>query len=409
MTNFLRFARQTLTVARRDFTATVFTPMFLLFLLTPVLMIGFGVVGGLAGKSAATSGDANKRLVAIAASNEAALIGGIDTQLRLVFQPEDAPPTLRIDKPSANVAAQARALFRNDRNEISGVIYGPVEAPTILTPHKDSSAERYLRQIAEQAARANRIGSADRQSSPVIDVVSRSGTTMSGRSAVAYFGVIGIFVLTLMLSSQAVGTMAEERSNKVIEVLAAAVPLESVFLGKLIGMFGSAVLFLLFWGTLIAKLPVVLPPDMAQNLNSLVPAIGVPAFPLLFVAYFTMSYMLLGAIFLSLGALASTPREIQLLGLPMTVLQFALFGLSTYAITHEGTWGSLAAKILPFSSPSAMVGHAANSPELWPHFVALAWQALWVGITITIGARLFRRGVLKSGSPKFRRKAPAAV
>jgi ABC-2 type transport system permease protein len=30
----------------------------------------------------------------------------------------------------------------------------------------------------------------------------------------------------------------------------------------------------------------------------------------------------------------------------------------------------------------------------------LIWQALWVAITVTVAARLFRRGVLKSGSPK---------
>ena len=45
-----------------------------------------------------------------------------------------------------------------------------------------------------------------------------------------------------------------------------------------------------------------------------------------------------------------------------------------------------------------MAGHAASTPDLWPHFAALAWQALWVAIFISIGARLFRRGVLQSGS-----------
>jgi len=47
-----------------------------------------------------------------------------------------------------------------------------------------------------------------------------------------------------------------------------------------------------------------------------------------------------------------------------------------------------------------MAAHAANSPALWPHAVALVWQVLWVAITVTVAARLFRRGVLKSGGPK---------
>ncbi|MFX8250605.1 hypothetical protein ABTL38_19550, partial [Acinetobacter baumannii] len=65
------------------------------------------------------------------------------------------------------------------------------------------------------------------------------------------------------------------------------------------------------------------------------------------------------------------------------------------------------AEIFPLSSPFAMAAHAANSPELWPHALAIAWQALWVGVTITIGARAFRRGVLKSGAGPKRGKASA--
>src|SRR3546814_19084442 len=41
--------------------------------------------------------------------------------------------------------------------------------------------------------------------------------------------------------------LAEEKGNKVIEILAAAVPLESVFLGKLLGLLGVAILFIAFW------------------------------------------------------------------------------------------------------------------------------------------------------------------
>jgi ABC-2 type transport system permease protein len=55
-----------------------------------------------------------------------------------------------------------------------------------------------------------------------------------------------------------------------------------------------------------------------------------------------------------------------------------------------------------------MAARAADKPDLWPHVAALGWQALWVAIAITIGARAFRRGVLKSGSggPLFRRRNP---
>ena len=39
--------RQTLTIARRDFLATVATPVFVLFLLAPLLMGGISALAGL--------------------------------------------------------------------------------------------------------------------------------------------------------------------------------------------------------------------------------------------------------------------------------------------------------------------------------------------------------------------------
>jgi ABC-2 type transport system permease protein len=206
-----------------------------------------------------------------------------------------------------------------------------------------------------------------------------------------------------------VGTMAEERNNKVIEVLAAAVPLESVFLGKLLGMFGVAILFVGFWGAIVGKLGSFLPADAATAFGELAPAVGAGPFALLFAAYFAMAYLLLGAVFLGVGAQASTMREIQLLSLPVTVVQVAMFGLSAAAVAKPGSWLATAAEVFPLSSPFAMAGHAANSPELWPHILALAWQALWVTLFVTVGARAFRRGVLQSGSARPKRSKVKAA
>ena len=44
-----------------------------------------------------------------------------------------------------------------------------------------------------------------------------------------------------------------------------------------------------------------------------------------------------------------------------------------------------------------MVARAAQSDALWPHLLALAWQAVWVTLFVRIGATLFRRKVMKSG------------
>ncbi|WP_144037269.1 ABC transporter permease [Sphingomonas sp. TZW2008] len=393
--NLRRRLRQTLTIARRDFTATVFTPIFLLFLFAPVIMGSFGAIGGL-GAATVSAGSADKeRLVVIAPPAEAAAIVAADRELRALFGADARPPALDVRAPAGDIAAQARAALNAPGIDVSAVISGPLAAPQILYGRSRRPAY-YLAALAEQAIRLDRTG-AQPLSRPTLTRATRDAPSLGGRNASAFFAVFGIFFLTLFLSGQVVGTMAEERNNKVIEVLAAAVPLESVFLGKLLGMFGVAVLFVGFWGIVVSQVGALLP--AGANVAELTPAVGFGAFALLFAAYFTTAYLLLGSVFLGIGAQASTMREIQMLSLPITILQVGMFALASAAASKPGTWIATAAEVFPLSSPFAMAGRAANSPALWPHLVALGWQILWVAIFIAVGARLFRRGVLQSGSP----------
>jgi len=45
----------------------------------------------------------------------------------------------------------------------------------------------------------------------------------------------------------------------------------------------------------------------------------------------------------------------------------------------------------------AMLARAAQDGSIWPHLVAILWQALWVALILRVGAQLFRKTVLKSG------------
>jgi ABC-2 type transport system permease protein len=400
MSRFARTLRQALTIARRDFIATVFTPIFLLFLFAPVIMGSFGAVGGLGAASVADGRADKTRIVAILPDAQARTIADADVRLRAVFRRADeAPPVLATIAPAGDASAQARATFAAKEYEASAVLYGPLDAPQVLYGPRGKRAADYLGLLAAETAAAQRLDGKVPQVNAVQTAMERQGGSVGNRRQSASFAVFGVFLLNLFLASQVVGTMAEERNNKVIEVLAAAVPLESVFLGKLLGMFGVAILFVCFWGTIIAKLGSFLPPDVASAL-AIQAAVGTPAFVALFVTYFTMAYLLLGSAFLVVGAQASTPREIQMLALPISVLQMGMLALALAGTARPDSWIATLAQMFPLSSPFAMAGRAATSAELWPHVAAIAWQLLWVTIFITLGARLFRRGVLQSGSGK---------
>ena len=407
---FPRIVRQTFTIARRDFVATVFTPTFLLFLLSPVFTIAFGLVGGMGASTVAAGSTEKTRMVAIVTPAQQAVMRDADARLRAVFSRGDQPSILTLVAPGADPEAQARATFRGGKDDdITAALYGDLTKPTILYGGQGRGDARYLASLAEATLRTD-AGLSKPLSTATLTSIARATPTESGHKQAAFIAVFGIFFLTLLLAGQLVGTMMEERSNKVVEVLAAAVPLEAVFFGKLLGMFGSALLFVAFWATLVSQVGGVLPPRFAAMVGEIGPAVGAPMFYLLFFAYFTMAYLLLGAVFLGVGAQASTPRELQMMSLPITIVQVAMFGLALSASGAPDSARTTIVEIFPLSSPYAMAAHAANKPELWPHAAALGWQALWVAIAITIGARTFRRGVLQSGSASlFKRRGRTAT
>ena len=84
--------------------------------------------------------------------------------------------------------------------------------------------------------------------------------------------------------------------------------------------------------------------------------------------------------------------------MPVTMAQLINFFLAMYTVTKMGEPIELFACLFPFTSPFAMIARAAQDGALWPHLLAVVWQAVFVVIILRIGVYLFRRNVMKSGS-----------
>lgn len=389
-----------LIIARRDFLAVVATPTFLLFLLAPLFMIVLAALGGTGASQVAVTSANAARIAVIAAPADVEAVKAANEALRGLTGRFAGPPDLEVIVSKADAAAEAKALMASTKMDYIAVMHGPLDAPTITHQEMAIGSPVFLASLANEVIRERKTGTRFDQklSKPTMTVIKRQESSVGGRQLTAYLAVFVVFFLTLLLAGQAVGMLAEEKSNKVIEILAAAVPLEAVFLGKLVGMFGVALLFVSFWGGL-AGLALLAVPDLAK-LATLAPAVGVPVFLTLCALYFTMAYMLLGAVFLGVGGQAATVREVQMLSLPVTIFMVAMFGMSSAGANSPGSTLATFTQWFPFSSPYAMTARAATDSAVLPHIIALVWQAIWVAITIWVAARLFRVGVLKSGSWK---------
>jgi len=411
MKNFLGSAW---VIARRDYTATVFSRTFLLFLLGPLVALAFGGVFGVVGGRADDA--ALRPIVAVLAQTDAAapVRAAYDRVAERVGA--NALPGLRIEKPSStiNIDKQALALLADPKSKVSVVLAGLPSEPRLIGPQGQiDRLGNDVRLVLDEVATNDAFVRA-RVKRPEVTIVQTAidpaqGSTSANRHIIARAAQFLLFFLTLMLAGMLLSNFVEEKSNKVIEVLAAAVPIDAIFFGKMVAMLSVSVTGVAIWGSVIAV--AVLSTIGANGGPIPVPGVGWPVMITLGVLYFAMNYMILGGIFIGIGAQANSAREVQTLSMPVTMAQLAVFALASATVNDPGTPLAFAAQILPISSPLAMLGRAAQEPTLWPHFLALAWQALWVVLIVRFAAKRFRSGVLKSGGPKrslFGRKRATA-
>jgi ABC-2 type transport system permease protein len=387
----MRLLRSAFVIGRRDFSATVLSKTFLFFLLGPVfpLLLG-GVFGGIGARVATKT---ERPVVAIVTSRaDFAKLDAARNQLVDALGP-GAVVKLVHYAPAPNPAAQQRKLLASRTPPVGAVLTGSLGSPHLVAAAGEDPGTIGQLRLLVADARTPQL-----ESSPRIhltEVPEASGSLMKDRADTALYGQMLLFFLTLLLSGMVMSQLIEEKSNKIIEVIAAAVPIDAMFLGKLFAMLAASVVGIVVWVGAGALLIQMISHGGLRTLPA--PAIGWPGFLALGIVYFATNYLLLGAVFLTIGAQASTAREVQTLSMPVTFAQVLIFGFATTAVGSPDSTEGLIAAVFPLSSPMAMLARAAQQPDWWPHFAAIVWQGLWVALILRIGSRLFRKTVLKSG------------
>lgn len=372
-------------VARRDFQAILFSRAFLFFLLGPLFPILIGALaGGIGGQ---VQRDATTRLVAVAmADGEAEAM--LSARARLAPQVGAALPELAITESGDT----PEAILREPGRNYTAVVSGSLEAPVLTAPQEAIDYWRGpIAMIAADARAGESKAYPEVTGRPVATSVAAQRTD---RIRTAQAGQLILFLLMMLLAGMVLSNLVEEKANKVIEVLAAAIPMDAVFLGKLVAMLGVSFVGIAVWALAGAAVGLLAGSALPQLPE---PALGWPLFIALGIAYFAMGYLLLGSLFLTIGGMAATVREVQTLSMPVTMAQLLVFFLAASSITRPGSPMELFAAAFPLSSPFAMLARAAQSEALWPHALALALQAFCVLLFVRVGAVIFRRRVMKSG------------
>ena len=379
--------RAAFVIARRDFTAIIFSKSFFFFLLGPLFPIGIAVAAG--GLGAQVSQDIDNPVIGVALSAEEA-----ETLLAARLRLSEnlgtrALPDLFVLNDFSGQESDIVTKLRSEKS-LTAILSGTLAEPVLTGSERD--VKRWQGKIALLAETA--------LSQPTaIDIKTTyvgqtSSSSERNQLLTAQAGQAILILLTMILAGMVLSNLVEEKTNKIIEILAAAIPMDAIFLGKLFAMLGMALVGITVWSTMGLSVALL----VGGNWGALPsPAVGWPLFCLLLILYFSMAYLLLGSLFLGIGAMATTVREVQTLSMPVTMGQLLVFFLAYSSITKLGEPVEWFAVLFPFSSPFAMIARAAQMDNIWQHGLALIWQAIFTIIIIRFSVMLFRRNVMKSG------------
>lgn len=384
-------------VARRDFTAILFSRSFLFFLLGPLFpAIVFLMSGGL---NSAVSDRATEARIALQmpAEDVAALVEAHE-KLEDELGARRIPHFRFFDPADEIGPIDVEALLADPSGRYGAALTGSLENPTLTgTPERLGAWRGFVTMQLALAREGGTLAYPDLQTETV---VTSGAKTKGQRQDTAQISMTLLFLLMMLLAGMVLSNLVEEKANKIIEILAAALPMDAVFLGKLFAMLAVSLVGIAVWFAAVGAY-ILFFGEFGGVRATLVgmpdPGVGWPLFCLMFVINFAMGYLLIGSIFLSIGALASTVREVQTLSMPVTMLQLFIFFFASFTLVDGAPALEAAAILFPLSSPFAMTARAAQHVELWPHLLAFAYQAMWVALFIRWGSRLFRTRVMKSG------------
>ncbi len=384
--------RAAFVIGRRDFTAIIFSKAFFFFLLGPLFPLVVALIAGNLGKELAENRD-TPVIGVMMDVQQAEKIMKAREALSKEMGPNYFAEMKLVDIDDFNALPDPQSLLTNSDVNYAVILSGTLDKP-ILTG-TDGSLNSQKASIALLSGYANNEQSTILPEVQINSVESSANRLKDLRQATGQAGMVVLFMLTTLLAGMVLSNLVEEKSNKIIEILAASIPMDSVFIGKIFAMLVMAFVGIIVWSTM-AYIGLSVWGAGIPNLPT--PAVGWPIFLILGVIYFSMSYLMLASLFLGIGAMAATVREVQTLSMPATMLQMVVFFVAIFGANKLGEPIEMFASIFPFSSPLAMLSRAAQVDILWHHGIAIIGQAFFALLILRIGVTMFRRNVMKSGS-----------
>jgi ABC-2 type transport system permease protein len=181
-------------------------------------------------------------------------------------------------------------------------------------------------------------------------------------------------------------SVVQEKESRVVEILAAAIPIRALLWGKVVGNTVMALTQIVVIAA--ASLIGLLVTGQADILEVIAPVAG------WFVVFFVLGFVALAGLWAVAGSLATRQEDLGSTTLPGQMILMIPFFFSVFAGGTAKTWASF----VPIASSMAMPGRMLTEDvPLWQPLVAIVLLLLATVLIIRLGARLYERTLLQTG------------
>lgn len=202
------------------------------------------------------------------------------------------------------------------------------------------------------------------------------------------------YTAAIMFGMAIANSVLEEKQNRVVEILATAIPVRHILYGKVAGNCLLAYAQIILYGA-IGLLGVNLL-GRAESIGWVLQASG------WFIAFFVVGFAAQASIWAVLGSLASRTEDLQSNTGPILTV---LIGALLVGLFARGTWLAVASYVPLVSSVAMPVRMLTDTVAWWEPWLALSLCAVFGLIMFRVGERIYQRAVFQGGQALTWRRA----
>ena len=232
-----------------------------------------------------------------------------------------------------------------------------------------------------------------------VDDEGRPESTGSVTDEIARAVLPFIFTMLLLISifvgsASLLQSVAEEKENRMVEMLITSTTPMSIMLGKVFGLGAAGLLQMAIW---LAATAIAVPriSDQFEALSSIALK---PDLLLMLLAFYLAGYFVFAALMASIGAATTSVREATQISAIITVPAVLPIWLSSLIITDPDGTLARVLTFFPLTSPTAsMMRIAGGTDAVYETWIGLLITAVTGAVLLWLSARVFRAGLLLYG------------